>query len=144
MFTCFSAKRFCDRLVIYTMGLDTRKPIFGICEQQRRRPNCAVRSAPLLFAYWKVSYLDLLRLCYLLIGKYHIWTCYKRIFNFLASLCSWGDWFEPGNVRKPQRQVLSHRGPYDYNVYNWINMKFTCECRVLSLILFPSSSTLAT
>ena len=32
----------------------------------------AVGSAPLLFAYWNALYL----------------TCYKRIFNFLASLCS--------------------------------------------------------
>ena len=34
------------------------------------------------------------RLCYSLSGKYHTITCYWRIFNFLASLCSWGDWFE--------------------------------------------------
>ena len=47
------------------MGLDARKPSLGVCEQQRRRPACgyvirAVWSAPLLFAYWKVSHLDLL------------------------------------------------------------------------------------
>ena len=28
------------------------------------------------------------RLCYSLIGKYHIWTCYERNFHFLASLRS--------------------------------------------------------
>ena len=28
------------------------------------------------------------RLCYLLIGKYHIKTCYKQYFTILASLCS--------------------------------------------------------
>ena len=32
-------------------------------------------------------------LCYWLIGKYHIKTCYKRNFTILASLCSWADWF---------------------------------------------------
>ena len=42
-------------------------------------------SAPLLLSFWKVSYLCLL----------------TRNFNFLASLCSWGDWFEShfvGNI----------------------------------------------
>ena len=52
-----------------------------VCEQQRRRPACAYAQSDQ-------------RLCYSLIGKYHILTCYKRNFNILASLCSWGDWFE--------------------------------------------------
>ena len=39
----------------------------------------AVGSVPLLFTYWKTLYL---------------YSCYKRNFVFLASLCSWGDWFE--------------------------------------------------
>ena len=39
------------------MGFDARKPVFRVCEQQRRRPACG--SAPLLLAYWKVSYLNL-------------------------------------------------------------------------------------
>ena len=34
------------------------------------------------------------RLCYSLLKKYHIYTCYKRIFTYLASLCSCRDWFE--------------------------------------------------
>ena len=33
----------------------------GVCEQHRRRPACADWSAPLLFTFWKVSYLDLIR-----------------------------------------------------------------------------------
>ena len=39
----------------------------GVCEQHRRRPACAqasfcaVRSAPLLFAFWKESYVNLLQ-----------------------------------------------------------------------------------
>ena len=47
----------------------------GVCEQQRRRPACAsVQTGQ--------------RLCYTLTEKYHIYTCYERNFNFLASLCS--------------------------------------------------------
>ena len=53
------------------IGLDVRKPVFSICEQQRRRPTCASAqtgqhlsctywSAPLVSTYWKVSSLDLL------------------------------------------------------------------------------------
>ena len=45
-----------------------------VCEQQRRRPACASAQTDQ-------------RLCYSLIGKYHILTCYKRNFNFLDSLC---------------------------------------------------------
>ena len=45
---------------------------FRVCDKQRRRPACA--SAPLFFAYCKVSY--------------PFQTCYQRNFNFLGSLCS--------------------------------------------------------
>ena len=62
------------------MGINVRKPVFAVCEQQRRRPSCASPQSDQC-------------LCYLLTGKYHIWTCYKQIFSFLAGLCSWGDWF---------------------------------------------------
>ena len=34
------------------------------------------------------------RLCHSCFGKYHIYTCYKRNFHFLANLCSVGDLFE--------------------------------------------------
>ena len=48
----------------------------GLCQQQRRRPHCAsvqsIWSAPLLFAYWKVSS--------------------KRNFTILACLFSWAAW----------------------------------------------------
>ena len=46
-----------------------------VCEQQRRRPACASTQSDQ-------------RLCYSLIGKYHIYTCYEQNFSFLASLCS--------------------------------------------------------
>ena len=32
-------------------------------------------------------------------------------FNFLDSLCSWGDWFESHFVGNPEDRFLSHRGP---------------------------------
>ena len=58
----------------YHMGLAPRKPVFGVCEQHRRRPTCAsVQSDQ--------------RLCYPLIGKYYLLTCYKQNFNFLVNLC---------------------------------------------------------
>ena len=46
------------------MGLDERKPVFGgfrTTEAQTSLRVRAVRSAPLLFAYWKISYLNLLQ-----------------------------------------------------------------------------------
>ena len=61
--------------IIAKMGLNTRKPVFGVCEQQRCRPACTSAQSDQ-------------HLCYSLNGKYHIQTCYKQYFNFLASLCS--------------------------------------------------------
>ena len=57
----------------------------GVCEQHRRRPACASAQTDQ-------------RLCYSLCGKYNIQTCYMRNFNILASLCSWGYWFESRSV----------------------------------------------
>ena len=54
-----------------------------------RRPACASAQSDL-------------RLCYSHYGKYHMLTCYRWNFNFLASLCSWGDWFETRFVRNPE------------------------------------------
>ena len=57
------------------IGLVLRKPVFVVCEQQKRRPACASAQSDQC-------------LCYALIGKYHIETCYERNLNFLVSLCS--------------------------------------------------------
>ena len=46
-----------------------------VCEQQRRRAACASAQSDQ-------------RLCFSRFGKYHIQTCYKRNFNFLASPCN--------------------------------------------------------
>ena len=54
----------------------TRENLYsGVGEQQRRKPACASAQSDQ-------------RICYSLNGKYDIWTCYERNFNFLASLCS--------------------------------------------------------
>ena len=47
--------------------LDVRKPVFGGCKQQKRRPAQSYQC-----------------LCYSLTRKYHILICYKQNFNFLA------------------------------------------------------------
>ena len=41
---------------------------------------------------------------------YHILTRYERNFNFLASLCSWGDWFKSDFVGNPEDKFLLRRG----------------------------------
>ena len=37
-----------------------------------------------------------------IIGTYHIWTCYRWNFIFLASLCSWAGWFRYDLVTNPE------------------------------------------
>ena len=74
---------------LWYLGLDARKPVFGICEQHRRRPACAPAQSDQ-------------RLCYSPFGTYHMLTCYRWNFSFLASLCSWGDCFETRFVRNPK------------------------------------------
>ena len=61
----------------------------GCREQQGRRPAC-------------ISAQSDQRLCFLLFGKYHIQSCYRRNFNFLDSLCSWAGWFEPHFCGNPE------------------------------------------
>ena len=46
------------------LGLNARKPVFGGLRTTKAQISlriCAVWSAPLIFAYWNVGYLDLLR-----------------------------------------------------------------------------------
>ena len=70
----------------------------GNGEHNRRRPSCASAQSDQ-------------RLCYSLIEKYYMYTCYKRNFNFLASVCSLAGWFEFYFVWNLRRQVFSRRGP---------------------------------
>ena len=51
-------------MMMMMMGLDTRKPVFGGLQTAKVQTSLRIRavwSAPLLFAYWKVSYLYLLQ-----------------------------------------------------------------------------------
>ena len=71
------------------MGLDVRKPVFGglwTTQAQTSLRIHAVWSAPLLFAFWKVLYVNLLQVK----------------FQSALKLACW----------KPWRQVLSRQGPY--------------------------------
>ena len=67
------------------MGLDARKPVFWGLRTTKVQTSLRIRavwSEPSLFAFWKVLY--------------------KQKFNFLASLCNWGDWFESRFVGYPE------------------------------------------
>ena len=66
----------------------THKKYSGDCEHQRRWPASESAQADQ-------------RLCYSIVGMNHIYTCNKRNFHFLASHCSWGDWFETRFVGNP-------------------------------------------
>ena len=68
------------------MGVDAKKPVFGVGNQQRRRPACASAQSNQ-------------RHCFSLIGMYCIKTCYKWNFTILASICGWADWFESHFIR---------------------------------------------
>ena len=74
------------------MGLDARKPVFGGLRTTKAQTSlgCAFWWAPLLFANWKLSYLDLLR----------------ANFNFLAGLCGSTGWFEPHFLGNPEDRIL--------------------------------------
>ena len=75
--------------VLWHLGLVARKPVFGGLRTTQAQTSLHIRaywSAPLLFTYWKVSYLTLL----------------QAKFNILAILCSWGDWFDSRFVEYPE------------------------------------------
>ena len=59
------------------------------CEQHRHRPACASAQSDQ-------------RLCFSLFRKYHMTTCCRWNFIFLASLCSWEDRFETRFVGHPK------------------------------------------
>ena len=73
------------------MGLDTRKPVFGVCEQKRRRPACASAQSGQ-------------RHCYSLIGKDHMNYLNLSQANFQYSR---GDRFEYRFVANPEYWFLA-------------------------------------
>ena len=82
------------------MGLDVRKLVFGGLQTTKAQTSLCGYPRRLisafLFAFWNVLYLNL-----------YWWN-----FNFLASLCSWGDWFECRLVGNPQDRF----GPFNYEI----------------------------
>ena len=82
----------------------TRENLFsGGCEQQWRRLACTNTQSDQ-------------RLWQMLIGKYHIKTCYKQNFTILASLCSRAGWSGYDLRRNPKDRFLSCRSPNDIDV----------------------------
>ena len=61
-------------LQLMYMGLDMRKPVFGGLRTTKVQTSTSAQTDQ--------------RLCYSLIGKPHIYTCYKGNLAFLDSLCS--------------------------------------------------------
>ena len=93
-------------------SLYARKLVSRVCEQQRRRPACASGQPDYRFFY-------------LHIGKYRFSTGYVRSFNFLVSLCSWGDWFEFRFVGNPEdRCLIIHYLSYTYKWYDFWTVCF--------------------
>ena len=77
-------------ILVYSFWASTRENLSSeVCEQYRHRPACAYAQSDQ-------------RLCNLPLGKYHMQTSYRWNFNFLASHCSWGDWFETHFVGYPE------------------------------------------
>ena len=73
-----------------------------------------VWSAPLWFFFW----------------KYHMLTCYRWKFNFLASLCScWGDWFETCYVKNPEDR-FSHEKVHIMIHMHHTTLQFCMLCTV--------------
>ena len=66
-----------------------RKPVYAICEQQRRRSACT-------------SALSDQHLCCSLSRQYNTSTCYIRNFKILASFCGCAGQFEPTLVAHPE------------------------------------------
>ena len=84
------------------------KPVYSICEQQRRRSACASAQSDQ-------------RLCCSLIRQSHddTYTCYSHNFKTLASLCSRADRFESYLVANPE-------GRFSRDVAQMINGLVQC------------------
>ena len=114
----------------------------GVCEQHRRRPACASAQSDQ-------------RLCYSLFKKYHMLTCYRWNFNFLASLRSWGDLFETRIVRNPEdrfsRDVahIAYDQCWGNNIRTdpHVNGQYLCTAKSLwqlQRLVYPNCNCIAT
>ena len=73
----------------FNWSLIIRKPVFSLCEQQRRRSTCASAQSDQ-------------RLYCSLPGQYNASTCYSRSFKTLACFCSSAGRFESYLVENPE------------------------------------------
>ena len=95
------------------MGLGATKPVFGGLRSTQAQTSLRIRavwSAPLLIAYWKVSYIDLL------LAK----------FQYSSYFGSWAGWFEIRIVGNPEdrfsrdeAQLLSGVGDWPSHLYSF-------------------------
>ena len=66
-------------------------------------------------------------------------TCYRWNFNFLACLCSWGDWYETGFVGHPEDRLSRDEAHYFFNIAsNKFCAKYLLEHCPFSVSWFPS------
>ena len=95
------------------MGQCVGKPVFaGLQITRGSLLICAVWSAPLLNAYYKISYL----------------TGHNGTFNFLASYYCWADWFEPRFGRIiPRKSTFIYAIHYknSFSVWGYFSVRFT-------------------
>ena len=91
------------------MGLDARKPVFGVSDKARRKPvssaTCECTETSLKIEKSFVAGLDML----------HILSN-KRITKALIRLRVCAGWSAPLLLENPRRQVLSCRGPKDLGI----------------------------
>ena len=96
------------------MGHDARKFVFGGLRTTQAQTSLRIRVdwwAPLFFAFWKASYLNLLRSKFQFSSQ-SLWLSRLVCVSFF---------------RKPRRQVLSRRGPFVGLVMPFISAFGFCE-----------------
>ena len=79
---------------LYYIGFDVRNPVFGDLRKTKAQTSLRIRTD------WSATLLN---------------------FNFLASLCSWGDWFESPFVGNPEDRFCRDEAHImDYQYHNLI------------------------
>ena len=114
LWPCSPLKNIMNNLRV-EMGRDARKPVFGVVEQQRRRPACASAQTDQ-------------RLCYALFGKYHNVNLIQVKFKFSSWSQKLRRKVSNSLCRQPRRQVFSRGGPNNPSFNNE-----TIDCRDPSL-----------
>ena len=93
----------------------------GVCEQHMRRPACASAQSDQ-------------RLCFSLFEKYHMCSWYRWNFNFLASLCSWEEWFETRFVGSPKDRFCRDEAHFVYRTRWTVFVLFSDNFAVLAKV----------